>query len=124
MALYAWRFQAEVAKGEVDPMVTVFVGPERYIMDEMGVPTQETFVDKDVTNPVLCKLSELPDVIANPTLLTQMRKEALDAIKEAEQARLDANKKVQEDAIKMAEAQLAAMRKAQEAQSNGAGTGV
>lgn len=76
MALYPWRFQADLARGETDPLVTLFVGPERYVMDDNGDPTADTFVEHDARDPVLVPLSELPAVLASPDQLTQMRKDA------------------------------------------------
>lgn len=74
MAIYPWRFQADVAMGEVDPMVTLFVGPERHVLDDNGEPTiGETFVQQDTSNPVQLKLSELPAALADPSTITRLR---------------------------------------------------
>lgn len=73
MAILPWRFQADLAKGEVDPLVTVFVGPERQMMDDTGAPTGTTFIDQTTTNPATLKLSELPAALANPSILVGMR---------------------------------------------------
>lgn len=73
MALLPWRFQAEVAKGETDPLVIVFMGPERYVMDDDGQATTDTFVDQDTSNPVQMPLSELPAALADPTILISLR---------------------------------------------------
>jgi hypothetical protein len=73
MALYPWRFQADVTKGDVDPMVTLFVGAERAVMDDDGKPTGATFVDQVTANPVQLKLSELPAALADPAVLVGLR---------------------------------------------------
>jgi hypothetical protein len=73
MALYPWRFQADLTKGETDPMVTVFVGAERAKIDETGEPTAETFVEQDVSNPVQVRLTELPALLADPSLIAGAR---------------------------------------------------
>jgi hypothetical protein len=72
MALYPWRFQADVPKDEADPMVTLFVGPVRQTLDENGEPTGATFVQQDTSNSVQLKLSELPPVLEDPSLLADM----------------------------------------------------
>jgi hypothetical protein len=69
MALFPWRFQAEVMQGEVDPRVTVFLGPERQALDEDGQPTGDTFVEQVTTDPVQILLSELPTALADPSIL-------------------------------------------------------
>jgi hypothetical protein len=75
MALYPWRFQADVAKDETDPMVTVFVGPERQELDENGAPTGASFVDQDANNPAQLPLSELPAALADPSILLSLRQQ-------------------------------------------------
>jgi hypothetical protein len=72
MALFPWRFQCDVPLGEADPLVTLFIGPERQKMDDMGEPTGETFVQQDTTNPVQLRLSELGPVLEDPSLLMVM----------------------------------------------------
>jgi hypothetical protein len=74
MALLPWRFQADVAQGETDPRVTVFMGPERSVMDENGEPTEATFVEQSTTDPVQLQLSQLSAALADPSILTGMRK--------------------------------------------------
>ena len=73
MAIYPWRLQADVAKGDTDPTVTLFVGPERHVLDDNGEPTAETFIQQDTTNPVQLPLSELGAVLADPGLITGLR---------------------------------------------------
>ena len=73
MAIYPWRFQADVAKGDLDPMVTLFVGPERHVLDDNGEPTEATFVQQDTSNPVQLQLSDLSAVLADPGLITGLR---------------------------------------------------
>jgi hypothetical protein len=74
MALFPWRFQAEVPNGESNPLVTVFMGPERASMDDAGEPTGDTFVQQDTSDPVQIPLSELPAALANPSVLVGLRK--------------------------------------------------
>jgi len=73
MALYPWRLQGDIAKGELDPMVTVFLGPERAKMDDQGNPTTETFIEQTTSDPVQMKLSEVVAALANPTSLAALR---------------------------------------------------
>jgi hypothetical protein len=73
MALFPWRFQADVVIGETDPLVTLFVGAERAVMDDNGEPTGETFVQQDTSKPVQLRLTELGPVLADPGLITGMR---------------------------------------------------
>ena len=73
MAIFPWRLQGEIVKGETDPLVTVFIGPERYVLDDAGEPTATTFVQQDTGNPVQMKLSELPAALADPTILAGLR---------------------------------------------------
>jgi hypothetical protein len=73
MALYPWRFQADITKGDADPMVTVFVGPERAVMDASGNPTTETFIEQTTNQPSLVPLSQLAAALADTTLLTRNR---------------------------------------------------
>ena len=73
MALHPWRFQADLTKGEIDPVVTIFVGPERYVMDEQGEPTTKTYIHQDTSNSVQMKLSELSAALADPTILAGLR---------------------------------------------------
>lgn len=73
MALFPWRFQAEVAMDEKDPLVTVFLGPERQTMDEDGHPTGDKFIEQSTSNPVQLKLSELPAALADPGLIPGLR---------------------------------------------------
>jgi hypothetical protein len=68
MALYAWRFQSDVTKGEADPVVTVFVGPERAVLDDNGDPTAATFIEQSTSEPLTTKLSELPALLASGPL--------------------------------------------------------
>ena len=75
MALYPWRFQAEVAKGEIDPEVTVFVGGERFVLDDNGEPTSETFIQQDTSDPVRTTLSGLSGLLADTAALTELRAE-------------------------------------------------
>ena len=72
MALYPWRFQAEVAKGETDPMVTVFVGAERVVINDAGEPTNDTFIQQDTSDPIMVPLSQLASVFGSKEL-TRMR---------------------------------------------------
>jgi hypothetical protein len=54
MAKQPWRFQGDIAYGETDPVVTVFMGePER------DGETGEMVIRQDARNPVTMKLSEL-----------------------------------------------------------------
>jgi hypothetical protein len=73
MALYPWRLQGEIGKGETDPMVTVFMGAERAVMDDNGEPTAERFIQQDTKNPAVMKLSEVAAALADPTLLQAAR---------------------------------------------------
>jgi hypothetical protein len=66
MALFPWRFQAEVAKGEADPVVTVFVGPERATLDENGDPTGGTFVEQSTLDPLEVPMSQLAGLLVGP----------------------------------------------------------
>jgi hypothetical protein len=74
MALLPWRFQADVAKGEIDPPVTVFMGPERAVMDDDGNPTEATFVEQSTGDPIQLPLSQLSAALADPSILTGLRK--------------------------------------------------
>ena len=74
MALFPCRFQADVAMGATDPLVTLFVGTERAVMDDNGEPTGATFVQQDTGNPVQIRLSELPTALANPGSLAGLRR--------------------------------------------------
>jgi hypothetical protein len=73
MALFPWRFQADVVIGETDPLVTLFVGAERATMDDNGEPTGATFVQQDTSNPLQLRLTELGPVLADPGLITGLR---------------------------------------------------
>jgi hypothetical protein len=73
MALLPWRFQADLIKGEIDPQVTVFVGPERQAVDADGNGTGVTFVDQVTTNPAVLPLSQLSAALADPSLLLAVR---------------------------------------------------
>jgi hypothetical protein len=73
MALLPWRFQADVAKGTTDPIVTVFIGPERSVMDDNGNPTAATYIEQTTDKPVLVPLSQLPAALADPAWLTRNR---------------------------------------------------
>jgi hypothetical protein len=64
MAIFPWRFQADVVAGESDPDVTLFVGPERQVLDDNGEPTGATFIEQSTANPMIMKLSELPATLA------------------------------------------------------------
>lgn len=75
MALYPWRLQGDIKKGEIDPMVTVFLGPERSVMDDNGEPTAETFIEQNTKDPVVMKLSELVTAIGDPAALARQRVE-------------------------------------------------
>jgi hypothetical protein len=68
--------QAEIAKDETDPLVTVFLGPERQTMDEDGHPTGDKFIEQNTSNPALVRLSELPTALADPSLLMKSRHKA------------------------------------------------
>lgn len=68
MALRPWRFQADVSIGELNPMVTLFVGPERYVMDDQGEPTAEMIVEQNITDPVVIPFSELAATLAAGTI--------------------------------------------------------
>ena len=70
MPMYPWRIQADLTKGETDPMVTVFVGPERAVMDAAGNPTSETYVEQSTSSPATVALSELSAALADPSRLT------------------------------------------------------
>jgi len=59
MAVYPWRFQADLKAGEPDPDVTVFVG-DQYTNDVTG----EKRVYQDTNNPIIVKLSALPQFVA------------------------------------------------------------
>jgi hypothetical protein len=74
MALLPWRFQADLAKGEIDPQVTVFVGPERQVVDADGNGTGVTFIDQVTTSPAVLPLSQLAAALADPSLLLAARK--------------------------------------------------
>jgi hypothetical protein len=69
MPLRPWRFQADITPGEVDPVVTMFVGPERYMMDDNGDPTDVVYVEQATADPVMMKLSEVPAVLASGTVV-------------------------------------------------------
>ena len=75
MALYPWRFQADIPQGETDPAVTVFIGAERAVVDDNGEPTAETFIQQDTSNPVIVKLSELSALLTDLEALTRLRAE-------------------------------------------------
>jgi hypothetical protein len=65
MALYPWRLQGDIARGETDPTVTVFLGAERAVMDENGEPTAETFIEQDTREPLQMALSEAMTALAS-----------------------------------------------------------
>jgi hypothetical protein len=58
MANVPWRFQADIAPGETDPVVTVFMG-DTYVDEESG----QTRVRQDTVDPVTMKLSELKSAL-------------------------------------------------------------
>lgn len=69
MAKVPWRFQGDIARGEIDPLVTVFMGDE--VTDEgTGVVT----VRQDVSDPVVMKLSELASAshLADPKKMDEV----------------------------------------------------
>lgn len=76
MAKFAWRLQGDIAKGEKDPLMTVFMGVERAIVDDDGNPTSETFIEQDTSDPVQMPLSELSKALAHPEILEKARKDA------------------------------------------------
>ena len=76
MAFLPWRMQGDMTKGETDPLMTVFMGVERAVVDDDGKPTGDTFIEQNTNNPVVMKLSEVPAALANPTILDNARKEA------------------------------------------------
>lgn len=76
MALLPWRLQGDIAKGEVDPLVTVFVGAERAVMDDDGNPTAATFIAQDTKDPVVMKLSEAVAALVDATKMDQARRDA------------------------------------------------
>lgn len=69
MALYPWRFQSDIPKGQTDPVVTVYLGPERAKLDADGNPTSEGFIEQSTSDARQCKLSELPAALADPSTL-------------------------------------------------------
>jgi hypothetical protein len=71
MPLRPWRLQADIAIGEVNPIVTVFVGPERAVMDDQGNATAEVMVEQTATDPLMMTLSEVPAVLAAGTVTRQ-----------------------------------------------------
>jgi hypothetical protein len=75
MAKHPWRLQGEIAKGETDPVVTVFMGAERAIMDDNGEPTAETFIEQDASDPVTLPLSQAMTALATTGELEKLRKE-------------------------------------------------
>jgi hypothetical protein len=73
MALFPWRLQAEIPKGAVDPVVTVFMGGERAVLDADGNPTAATFIEQNTREPVQMPLSEAVAALENPELWEQAR---------------------------------------------------
>lgn len=63
MAKVPWRFQGDIAYGEKDPLVTVFMGET-----ETDEETGEVSTRQDTRNPITMKLSELTSAshIADP----------------------------------------------------------
>lgn len=75
--MYPWRLQGDIKKGETDPMVTVFVGPEVAAVDGDGNPTTESVVYQNTGNPAVMKLSEVAAALADPSLLIAARQKPL-----------------------------------------------
>lgn len=73
MAKFPWRLQGDIAQGEIDPVVTVFMGAERAVMDDDGNPTAEVFIEQSTADPVMLPLSQVAAALAAGTL-GQMRK--------------------------------------------------
>lgn len=74
MALFPWRLQGDIPAGVTDPEVTVYLGPERAVMDGNGEPTTETYVDQVTSDPAVMLLSELVTIIGNPVELMKKRR--------------------------------------------------
>jgi hypothetical protein len=74
MPYSVWRFQADVKPGEANPVVTVFVGPERFILDDKGDPTTETYIEQVTADPVVMPLSQLAATLADPARIQSTRK--------------------------------------------------
>jgi hypothetical protein len=74
MAYSAWRFQADVKPGEANPSVTVFFGPERYVLDDEGKPTAETYVEQSTADPVAMPLSQLVTGLSNTAEMEELRR--------------------------------------------------
>jgi hypothetical protein len=96
---YPWRLQADLAKGDVDPNVTVFTGPEKQVLDEAGEPTGATLIEQDANGRLTMKLSELASFLGNtdnPVSIAVARDQAVSqrdaalAERDALQAQLDA----------------------------------
>jgi hypothetical protein len=73
MALFPWRLQGDIPQGELDPLVTVFLGAERYVMDENGEPTTERFIEQSTANFLTMKLSEVPGILTSRETLEKAR---------------------------------------------------
>ena len=58
MAVYPWRFQADLRPGELNPNVTVFVG-DTITNDTTGEQT----IHQDTSNPEIIPLAELANYI-------------------------------------------------------------
>lgn len=70
MAKHPWRFQGDIAYGESDPMVTVFMGDL-----ETDEDTGDVSVRQDTRNPVTMRLSELKNAahLASPDEMEKVR---------------------------------------------------
>lgn len=78
MALYPWRLQGDIKQGDIDPMVTVFLGPERAVMDADGNPIAgETFIQQDTSQSAVMKLSELGAALADPAMMATRAKKPI-----------------------------------------------
>lgn len=56
---YPWRFECNIIYGEIDPIVTVFVGDAVPELDDNDDPTGNTVIIPSTKNAIKMKLSEL-----------------------------------------------------------------
>lgn len=77
MAKHPWRAQVDIALGETDPVMTVFMGTVFTDPD-----TGKDFIRQETNDPVLIKLSELQNAmqLADPKAMDAKRVEQKSAV--------------------------------------------
>lgn len=87
-----WRFQSDPPIGELDPMVTVFLG-------ELETYDGVASIRQDTRDPVTMKLSEMVAIINTPMLAVEMQEKQIAERRKANNERGPVNQRHNQEGV-------------------------